>query len=870
MGNGKNKGLTPIDELNNEKVDDIGILFFKDERNIAAADENVNDTENSGVGIIASIPTQHFSSNPIDSLKRSLNRTVEEAKKEEEKEEAETELFAEETSKSNSAPAKKPRKTSTLLARCMPYIYDEEGINCAEEKPDYTLESVEDIIESAEKRASEKIARMYNLRKAEVESIGNEPKPQKNEKPKLLKKETSVKKATKIGDESFSAAKLFETAPIPKLSDTLFDDLTARRTDLVGEEKVTSAYSAQGGMDLAEDGHTRAIPDLTPETVSADRYEDIISSTRQVNVEDISSTSAKKAPVNLMGAEEQYDDIKVDEFCGKKDVKRIGSALKAAAFVAKLKAIVTAIITAVSGVLILSPLKDEFEPLTLSVIAIVMFAVAVLINNGIFRAFKGAFTKNSKTELPLALAVSLTAIYFIVGIILGNHSGDIAVLICASLTVYDYCAYRKAKAIFGNFKLVAARREKTAVCLISDPAVTSAMARTVISGEILAAGQRKTDEIGDFMKHTAIEKSMLGKAGVFSVVSLIFAAFIGLAVGASTESVLSGLLAAATVLCFGSAPTLFIADTAPFAGLSDKLFRNRAAVCSKISAEKIEQLNAVVVSSKDLFQNGSIKLFNMTPLSANELDETLTLAAAVAKEIESPLAPVFSKILSGENLMPEADSVKYEDSLGISGWVGDEHVLIGNRSLMLAHGVRVPALEVDKKILRKGYFPVYVAVNQRACALLVVGYTVDRRLERDLGRLMDKGVTLLVENCDPNITEQMLCDYFSLYPEQLKILDHNGVSKYRKATAKTDTVSAHGFHIGGFDSFLQVVLGSMKLRTASLALTVIHILASVVCWVAFAVLSLGGVGAPVGTGLLLLAELVFAIISLTVYFAFKM
>ncbi len=858
VGNSKKNGLTPIDELNTDKVDDIGILFFKDERNIAVSAEGKEDTDKSGA---APIFTDRFASSPIDSLKESLNRTVTEAKKEEKKAKEEKALKAEQ---------KKPRKTSSLLARCMPYIYDEEGVNCAEEKPDYTLESVEEIIESAEKRANEKIARMYNLSKVEVESIGSEKKPQEEEKkPKLLKQETSVKKATKIGDEPFSAAKLFETAPIPKLSDTLFDDLTARRTDVVGDEKVISAYSAQGGMDSAEEGHTRAIPDLTPETDSSDRYEDIISNTRQVNVEDISSTSSRKAPVNLMGSEEQYEDIKVDEFRGEKDIKRIGSALKAAAFIAKIKTVATALVTAVSGIFLLSPIKEDFEPLTLSALSIIIFAVAVLINSSIFTGFKGAFTKNSSIELPLALAVSLTAIYFIVGIISGSQTGDITVLIAASLTVYDYCAYRKAKAIFGNFKLVAARREKTAVSLISDPAVTSAMARTVISGEVLAAGQQRTDEIGDFMKHTVSEKALLGKVGVFSVVSLVFAAFIGVAAGFSSESLLSGLLSCATVLCFSAAPTLFIADIMPFVGLSDKLFKSRAAVCSKSSAEKIEQINAAVVSAKDLFPAGNIKLFNMTPLSANELDETLVLAAAVAKEIESPLAPVFSKILSGENLMPEADSVKYEDSLGISGWVGDEHVLIGNRSLMLAHGVRVPALEVDKKILRKGYFPVYVAVNQRACALLVVGYTVNRHLETKLGRLMDKGVTLLVENCDPNITEQMLCDYFSFYPEQLKILDHNGVAKYKKATPHTDTVSAHAFHSGGFDSFLTLLLGSMKLRGISQALTVIHIMAAVLCSVAFAVLSLGGAGGPVGIGLLLVGELIFAVISLTVYFAFK-
>lgn len=860
VGNSKKNGLTPMDELNNDKMDDIGILFFKDERNSVSSSENADDN-------VDTVFTERFAATPLDSLKQSLNRTVEETKKEEKAQEQK----AEKTEQEERQAPKKPRKTSSLLARCMPYIYDEEGISCVEDKPDYTLESVEEIIESAEKRASEKIARMYNLSKVEVESIGTEKKAKEEEKkPKLLKQETSVKKAIKIGDEPFSAAKLFETAPIPKLSDTLFDDLTSRRTDVVGEEKVTSAYSAQGGMGSADEGHTRAIPDLTPETDSAEKYEDIISKTRPVNIEDISSTSSRKAPVNLVGAEEQFDDIKVDEFTGEKDIKRIGSSLKAACFIGKIRTVATALITALAGVFLLGPIKEEFEPLTLSVISMIIFAVSVLINSGIFTGFKGAFTKNSKIELPLALAVCLTAIYFIAGIISGNHSADITVLITASLTVYDYCVYRKAKAIFSSFKLVAARREKTAVSLISDPAVTSAMARTVISGEVLAAGQQQTDEIGDFVKHSLADKALLGKAGVFSVVSIIFAAFIGVASGFSSESILSGLLSASTVLCFGAAPTLFIADTMPFVSLSDKLFKSRAVVCSKASAEKIEQINAVVISSKDLFKDGSIKLFNMMPLSANELDETLALAAEVAKEIDSPLAPVFSKILSGENILPKADSVKYEDSLGVSGWVGDEHVLIGNRSLMLAHGVRVPALEVDKKILRKGYFPVYIAVNQRACALLVVGYTVNKTIERQLGRLMDKNVTLLVENCDPNITEQMLCDYFSFYPEQIKILDHNGVAKYKKATPHTEKASAHAFHSGGFDSFINLLLGSIKLRGISLALTVIHILAAVVCSMAFAVLSLGGAGGPVGIGLLLVGELVFAIISLTVYFAFKM
>ena len=88
---------------------------------------------------------------------------------------------------------------------------------------------------------------------------------------------------------------------------------------------------------------------------------------------------------------------------------------------------------------------------------------------------------------------------------------------------------------------------------------------------------------------------------------------------------------------------------------------------------------------------------------------------------------------------------------------------------MEAHGVRVPALDVDRKILHKGYFPIYIACDQRACAMLVVKYSISKEIETELGRLADKNVLILVENCDPNITEQMLCDYYSLYPDSRKL-----------------------------------------------------------------------------------------------------
>ena len=275
----KGKDIPSNDQFNNDEFE--GIIFFDDQRK---EEKKEATTKKADLKEIASTNAQI---SPLDALINSVNRTVEEIKRDA----AELKpMVAAEVKPEPEKVAEKKSRESSLLAKCMPYIYDEQGVNYAEEKPDYTLESVEEIIESAERRADERLAKMYNLR---VEASTNSQKS-KHTEAKLLNEETSIKKPEPIKNEEFAEAKLFETASIPKISETLFDDLTARRTDVIGEEKVTSVYSAQGGMDIREDTHTRSIPDLTPETNANERYEDILSHTRPVNVVDISSSSGKK------------------------------------------------------------------------------------------------------------------------------------------------------------------------------------------------------------------------------------------------------------------------------------------------------------------------------------------------------------------------------------------------------------------------------------------------------------------------------------------------------------------------------------------------------------------------------------------------
>jgi hypothetical protein len=557
---------------------------------------------------------------PLDSLKKNVESTVEQGRAEAQKKaedvaEDEKKTVAAEISSSpkedplSAAPttARPRKKTSSLLAKCMPYIYDDSSNDYTEEKPDYTLESVEDIIESAEKRASEKIARMYNLKTADVESIGQKKSPtpeaeeKKNERARLRLEESSFKKPLKIGDTGHSRSKKFDTVQIPKVSTTLFDDFSARRTDVTDGENVTAPYSAQGGMDSAEDGHTRQIPDIKPRIDSTRVIEDIASRTRPINVEDIYSVS-KKAPVKISTIDDEPEEIKVADFCGKKDIGRVGSMLKYNMVSAKFRLVLTSIFTLVAASVHLPFIKDNASTPVITILSLVAFALSMTVNFNIFGGFKGAFTKSAKIEFPAALAGAFMTVYFIFSIIMGNYPYEPAILPIFTFLVYDFCSYKKAKTIFMNFRAVASRRSKIALTLIDDAGVTSAMARSVISGEVLAAGQQETDEIGDFLKNSLGDRPISGKINVYMGVCIGAALVISLAIGVTFSSFTAALLSMATVFCLAAAPTLFVADMLPFAGIGERLHKNDAYLCSKLSAQKIMHLNAAVVSADQLFQ----------------------------------------------------------------------------------------------------------------------------------------------------------------------------------------------------------------------------------------------------------------------------
>ena len=91
------------------------------------------------------------------------------------------------------------------------------------------------------------------------------------------------------------------------------------------------------------------------------------------------------------------------------------------------------------------------------------------------------------------------------------------------------------------------------------------------------------------------------------------------------------------------------------------------------------------------------------------IDEAILDAASVVCSCETTLADIFLQVIEGkQDILKPVDSVVYEDGMGLSAWVDSKRVLIGNRELMLNHGVDIPSKDYEER-----YADVYKRQTQR-------------------------------------------------------------------------------------------------------------------------------------------------------------
>lgn len=771
----------------------------------------------------------------------------------------------------------------TILDRVRAYTTDEDGNDVSEKSdPIYELESVAEIIRRKNDDFLQKLSSKFdvsidNLDKlsatkseetvaAEEEKTEEEPQISKPVSDEKEVKKTAARENVPEPTEAFE--KMVSDAASRDPSQFIFEELfpgtpPLTHTELSGE--LPDISDIDNRVSEKEDetklSNTATIKFTPIKSASGETsHISVSSTTRPIDITgELAAVSPETSdePVETQLEENEFDSYTPDcEYKAPTDAKKIIRNLSLKKRSAFLRAVFTGFCCIVLALFMIPPLSLAFVAHTTvcaTICAIVLLAATVA-NFDALLSLKDLFSRKCKSDVLSVLqalgALSLGAVAIF------KTEDVIEMLLLSALILFarSLSAFWNVSYMLSNLKQITGSSVKNAITLIDDRATSFAMAKNAIEGDVLIAAGKKTDFVSDYMKYSTYGTSLSGKVPIVFFGALLLSVAIGFAAGYYFNDMISGFHCAASILCITAGPALFFIDTLPLFTAASKLNRKGSMIAGKAGAKTIELANSAVLSSSDIFPDGMVTLHSMKVLSDNNIDTTIMRAASLTEALGSTLAPIFKRI-AGTNAsytMPDSDTVKYEERMGISGWVDNELLFIGNRTLMEAHGIDVPNVEVDRAILRRGYFPVYLASSGKACALIVIQYSVNPNVALELKRIANLGITLLVNNCDPNISEPMICDYIGLYEDSVKLMTNAGVHMYNATVTKADRVSAPATYRGSAINFISVLNCASRIKRSTMILTVCYILTACLGAVLFAYTTFTGQSvAPHGSTVLI-------------------
>lgn len=398
---------------------------------------------------------------------------------------------------------------------------------------------------------------------------------------------------------------------------------------------------------------------------------------------------------------------------------------------------------------------------------------------GIFALFRGG-----DQDTPAALAMVLAVVQGVSLAFLGGGTvttRSFSCLIgCAALFTLLMNLWGKRllfTRMVRNFELVGNNRVKKAVTPVENREEAFELGRGLAIGSPDVVYSRSGVDLENFMYHSYAPDLGETSARVPMMLMPLFGALGGVfsffflghsGVSQAVFHVISGICGCMQI----ALPiTLLLCGNAPFHWFGKRLRSARIMMSGYDGVSAFKDTDVLALDASDLFPAGSISLKSIKSASNQSLDRSIMDVAGVVYMAESPLKPLFESIIQGKtNILPDVDTLVYEEEMGISGWVMGYRVLVGTKKLMETHGVAVPDVDDEEKYNEFGLKTVYLSTQGILSAIFLVKYSPNPKVTAGLQRAVKEGMSLHIYSCDPNITKELICKMFRLPAASVRIM----------------------------------------------------------------------------------------------------
>lgn len=446
-----------------------------------------------------------------------------------------------------------------------------------------------------------------------------------------------------------------------------------------------------------------------------------------------------------------------------------------------------------------------------------IFAILVCKNvffDGVKSTFKLKLNRNSGAAISAAVSVICGILLLFAdspfenGIRLYSASALLPLVLCSAAELFEYSRIMK------NFAAIS-ESELYSVGNIDDTDTAFEIGKGLLVDEPKILSSQKTRFPAGFLemslKYYPADDINKRTVPIILAASLITAVITFVV----TKNIFAALSAFSALLGVGIPYFSYFADALSIGSASKKLSSD-GVISGWESWRECSEANAVAVDASDIFDNLGGNIHRIRTFHSMTAYEAILDAAALAVPSGGPLGALFERVLLGKTeLIPTADTIVYEDRLGLSAWLRNRRVLLGSEDLLRNHNVELPERSTYSHLIHEGMYPLFLAVEGKIAAMFIISYGINEKNAEALRDAERRGLTLLVRSTDANITDEMLSSLTGVPVSGIKVL--SAVSSDALSTYKNETRSAakaslmHSEKEGGF---LKCISTALSLDTA--------------------------------------------------------
>lgn len=461
-----------------------------------------------------------------------------------------------------------------------------------------------------------------------------------------------------------------------------------------------------------------------------------------------------------------------------------------------------------------------FAPAAYAILLFVLMAASLVLNRVAMLSGLSPLVHikgNSDTAVAVAGAAGMVQIivsFFCLGDLNGFHVNYYTVIPMLAFFANNVGKLYMVLRVKDNFKFVSSKGQKYASKIYNNESVAMQMMSGTAADRPIIAYQHKTEFPSNFLKISYAPDPSEDLASKLAPITTIASIIIAVMYGVVKLSFADALNAFALITAVSVPVATLLSVNAPVRKLCKTLLSYGSMLSGYPSVKQFCDSTAIMIDANELFPAESISLEGIKTFEDYGIDESLLCGIAILKEAQNPIANAFDSVVAEtKEILPEVESVLYEDEIGLVGWIKSERILVGSRTLMEKYSVEVPNMEYEEKYTSQGRQVTYLSRAGRLVAMFVTRYTPDAQLKAEMQRAETNGISFLIRTTDYNVTNDLIAKLYDLFYRSIKVLP-TGLGNVLKEAEDTVEETSRSYLItnGKAASLARAVTGCVKIK----------------------------------------------------------